>query len=84
MEFYAHDIISVVALLIALVLTFFVLCALSLGVIMPILVTITCYRANYTPRAVSLSEDTPVKSPSFLASFFHPDPTPKLGPEVMR
>lgn len=83
MEFYAHDIISVVALLIALVLTFFVLCALSLGVIMPILVTITCYRANYTPRAVSLSEDTPARSPSYLASLFRQDRAQKLGPEGM-
>ena len=70
MEVHVHDVISLVAMLIALLLTFFVLSALLLSVSMPILVTITCYRANYTPRAVSLSEATPVKSPSFLARYF--------------
>ena len=84
MEVHVHDVISLVAMLIALLLTFFVLSALLLSVSMPILVTITCYRANYTPRAVSLSEDTPVKSPSYLASFFRQDHTRKLGPEDMR
>ena len=41
MEVHVHDVISLVALLIALLLAFFVLSALVLSVSMPILVTIT-------------------------------------------
>lgn len=83
MKLYLHDVVSTVALLSTLLLAFFVLSALLLGIIMPILVTLTCYRANYTPRAVSLSEDTPSRSPSYLTSLFRQDCTPKLGPEDM-
>lgn len=84
MELYLHDVVSLVALLSTLLLAFLVLSALLIGISMPILVTLTCYRANYTPRAVSLSGDTPSKSPSYLASLFRQDCTPKLGPEDMR
>ena len=58
----------------------------AIGVFVPLFVSLTCYRANYTPKAVALTNDENNESAGntnadlpFVKSIFFRDSVHKLG-----